>query len=268
VNRSEAQKVSKDALDQLAAQLESGKSESLIAFINAMAKFHRYSYLNVAMILAQKPEASHVAGLRTWNRVNRFVRKGEKGIGIFAPMLFREKERQETGEKDANRIGFRVVHVFDISQTDGEPLPEPVAVAGDASRSLDDLRRVVSDRGIRLEYASDLGAAKGCSLKGLIQLAHGLTPAEAFSVLAHELAHELMHGERQGLSRRRAELEAEAVACVLCRFAGLDSSTAHSDYIQLYQGGKESLADSLDAIQKTASVIIEAMTNEPQAIAA
>lgn len=268
MNRTDAQKLSKEALDALAAQLESGKSESLIAFINAMARFHNYSFGNLMMILAQKPEASHVAGIRTWNQLGRFVRKGEKGIGIFAPMRFKGKEDQATGEKDQDRIGFRVVHVFDISQTDGEPLPEPVAVAGDAAHSLDNLRRVVSDRGIRLEYASDLGAAKGCSCKGLIKLANGLTPAEAFSVLAHELAHEMMHAERQGLDRRRAELEAEAVACVLCRFAGLDSGTAHSDYIQLYQGGKESLAASLDAIQKTANEIIEAMTDEPQAIAA
>jgi hypothetical protein len=92
--------------------------------------------------------------------------------------------------------------------------------------------------------------------------------AEEFSVLAHELAHELMHLDRRGADRRRAELEAEAVACVLCRYAGLDSGAAHSDYIRLYGGGKEALTESLALIQKTAADIIEAMTPQVEALAA
>src|SRR5688572_15977063 len=133
MNRTDAQKLSKQTLDDLAAQLEGGKSESLITFLDAMARFHSYSFGNVMMILAQKPDAKRVAGLRTWNQLGRFVRKGEKGIGIFAPMRFKADENPKTGETDGDRIGFRVVHVFDISQTDGEPLPETENVAGDAT---------------------------------------------------------------------------------------------------------------------------------------
>jgi antirestriction protein ArdC len=268
MNRTEAQKLSKQALDDLAAQLDSGKSESLQAFINAMATFHNYSFGNVMMILAQKPHAQRVAGVRTWNRLGRYVRKGEKGIGIFAPMRFNDDEGSEAGDRERQRIGFRVVHVFDISQTEGEPLSEPETVAGEAARHLDDLKRAVADKGIGLEYADDLWGAKGRSRKGTIELLNGMTPSEEFAVLAHELAHELMHVERKGLDRQRAELEAEAVACVLCRFAGLDSGTAHSDYIQLYHGGKEALTASLDAIQRTASEIIEVMSQELEALAA
>jgi antirestriction protein ArdC len=268
MNRTDAQKISKQTLDDLAAQLDAGKSESLLAFLDAAARFHSYSFGNVMMIFAQRPDATRVAGVRTWNRLGRFVRKGEKGIGIFAPMRFKADGPTAAGESERDRIGFRVVHVFDVSQTDGGPLPETEAVAGDAERHLDDLKQLVSRRGIKLEYSEALGTALGSSSKGTIKLALSLTPAEEFAVLAHELAHELMHVDRKGLDRRRAELEAEAVACVLCRYAGLDSGTAHSDYIQLYQGGKESLTDSLDAIQKTASEIIESMSQEPEALAA
>lgn len=268
MNRTDAQKLSKETLDALAAQLESGKSDSLQAFINGMARFHSYSFGNLMMILAQKPDARRVAGLRTWNQLGRYVRKGEKGIAIFAPMTFKAKEESRTEETEATRIGFRVVHVFDVSQTDGEPLPEPVSVSGDVSTHLHSLKRVVDKRGLRLEYADDLGGAMGSYSKGTIKLASGLSAAEEFSVLAHELAHSAMHAVRNGLSRDRAELEAEAVACVLCGYAGLSSGTAHSDYIQLYHGGKDALLESLDVIQATASELINDMSEEPQAIAA
>jgi len=266
MNRADAQKMSKQSLDELAKQLESGKSESLARFITAMARFHRYSWGNVMMILAQKPDASQVAGVRTWNQLGRFVRKGEKGIAIFAPMRFKEKDA-EAGDKE-DRLGFRVVHVFDLSQTDGQPLPEPETVAGDPSWHLDALKRAVFEKTIWLEYQDELGTAKGVSCKGTIKLLRGMTPAEEFSVLGHELAHELIHVDRRGMDRRRAELEAEAVAFVLCRFAGLESGNAHSDYIQLYDGGKDALTESLAVIQKTASEIIELMSRPVQALAA
>lgn len=269
MNRSEAQNLSKQSLDDLAAQLESGKSESLARFLDTMAKFHQYSWGNVMMILAQKPDAKHVAGIRTWNRLGRVVRKGEKGIAIFAPMRFKAKEDRAASDEEGERIGFRVVHVFDVSQTEGEPMPEPASVAGDPARHLQDLKRVVAEKGIALEYHEELGSAKGRSCKGTIKLLQGMSLAEEYAVLSHELAHELMHLDRRGMDRRRAELEAEAVAFVLCRFAALESGTAHSDYIQLYQGGKEALTESLDVIQKAAADIIQAMAGtRPEALAA
>jgi antirestriction protein ArdC len=268
MNRTDAQKLSKQTLDDLAAQLESGKSQSLVNFIAAVAKFHQYSWGNIMMILAQKAEATQVAGVRTWNGLGRFVRKGEKGIAIFAPMRFKADEGTAGREPEDERVSFRVVHVFDVSQTEGQPLPEPETVTGDPTKHLEDLKRVVAEKCIRLEYHDDLGTAKGRSCKGTIKLLSGMTPAEEFSVLAHEIAHELMHTDRQGMDRQRAELEAEAVACVLCRYAGLESGSAHSDYIQLYAGGKESLTESLAAIQRTASSIIEAMSEELEALAA
>jgi antirestriction protein ArdC len=268
MNRTDAQALSKKALDELAAQLEAGKSESLLRFLSATARFHNYSWGNVMMIAAQRPNATRVAGVRTWNSMGRFVRKGEKGIGIFAPMTFKEKPDTVAADEERTRLAFRAVHVFDVSQTDGEPLPEPEAVAGDPEGYLERLKAVVSACGIRLEYSDALGSALGQSCKGTIKLAVDLTPAMEFSVLAHEIAHELIHIDRKAFDRKRAELEAEAVACVLCQYAGLESGSAHSDYIQLYQGGKEALTESLEVIQKIASAIIGDMGDVPQALAA
>jgi antirestriction protein ArdC len=267
MNKTDAQTLSKKSLDDLAAQLEAGKSDALARFLSTAAKFHNYSWGNVLMIAAQRPDATRVAGVRTWNQLGRFVRKGEKGIAIFAPMTFKNDEGTLEGD-DRPRISFRVVHVFDVSQTDGNPLPEPEHVAGDPARHLDDLKRVVASRGITLEYSDALGTAYGRSCKGTIQLAPNLSPAVEYAVLGHELAHELIHTDREGLDRKRAELEAEAVAFVLTQYAGLESGTAHSDYIQLYQGNKDALTQSLAVIQKTAAEIIGAMSEEPQALAA
>lgn len=267
MNKTDAQTLSKNSLDALAAQLEAGKSDALTRFLSTAAKFHSYSWGNVLMIAAQRPDATRVAGVRTWNQLGRFVKKGEKGIAIFAPMTFKKDEGTIEGD-DRPRVSFRVVHVFDVSQTDGKPLPEPEEVKGDPTKHLEDLKRAVTSRGIRLEYSDSLGTAYGQSLKGMIQLAPNLSPAMEYSVLAHELAHELIHTDREGLDRKRAELEAEAVAFVLTQYAGLEAGTAHSDYIQLYDGNKDALTESLSVIQKTAAEIIGAMSEEPQALAA
>jgi hypothetical protein len=116
----------KEAVDFLVAALESGHSEVLTAYLGAMAKFHTYSFGNIMLIARQKPDASNVAGLRTWNSLGRFVKRGEKGIFILAPMVGYRRSRQneiatniETNNAADERkseqqlIGFRAVYVFD-----------------------------------------------------------------------------------------------------------------------------------------------------------
>ena len=83
-------------------------------------RFHNYSYLNTLLILAQRPNATLVAGYRTWQTSNRFVRKGEKGIAILAPLLVRDPDDRD----QLNLVGFKTVYVFDLAQTDGEPIPQ------------------------------------------------------------------------------------------------------------------------------------------------
>lgn len=123
----EAKKIADQALQNLTDALKSGKSERLTQYLAMLAKFHRYSFGNVLLILSQKPDATHVAGFGTWKQMGRFVKKGEKGIVIIAPMSIRPKEQEPANEpvKPSRPIlRFRGVYVFDVSQTDGQELPE------------------------------------------------------------------------------------------------------------------------------------------------
>jgi antirestriction protein ArdC len=267
MTHSTAKELTDSALAQLAAQLEEGCSEALTAFLTAMSHMHHYSWNNTLLIAMQRPSSTYVAGFRTWKKLKRFVRKGEKGIAIVAPMLYRKRRDEEAelaGDDDdrTTRIrGFKVVYVFDIEQTDGEPLPEIHQISGDPGKYLDRMKEVVADEGIALEYR-ELGLGTfGCSLGGRICIKPGLSPAVEFTTLAHELAHEQLHrGERRTETTREIrELEAEAVSYVVTQACGLSSGTTSADYIKLYRGTPESLAESLEHIQKTACTILEAI---------
>jgi antirestriction protein ArdC len=262
----EAKKLADQALDQLTSAISQGKSDALTQYLAAMGRFHEYSWGNVMLILTQKPDARKVAGFNTWKKFNRFVKKGEKGIVVIAPMLIKPKEAQETGDaKDNDSIlRFKAVYVFDVSQTDGEAMPEFARVAGNPNGHTDRLKKLVAEKGIELTYSAEIGPAQGLSHGGKITLRPDLSPAEEFSTLVHELAHEILHrGERRKeTSKTIRETEAEAVAFVVCEAIGLDSNTAAADYIQLYDGDKETLAQSFGFIQQTASEILAAITHE------
>lgn len=268
----EAKKIADTALEQLSHALQQGKSEALTTYLAMMARFHRYSFGNVLLIAMQRPEATHVAGFTTWKQMNRFVKKGEKGIVIIAPMTIRSREEELRDDKPSKPIlRFRGVHVFDISQTEGEPLPAPSKVQGDPSEYLARLKLHIAQRGITLDDQDLPSGADGVSRGGRISIRAGLPAAEEFSVLVHELAHELLHRseDRKTLTKTVRETEAEAVAFVVTNAIGLDTGTAASDYIQLYDGKTETLATSLDRIQHTAAGIIAAITaNNEQAEAA
>jgi antirestriction protein ArdC len=263
----EAKKIADQALQNLTDALKSGKSERLTQYLAMLARFHRYSFGNVLLILSQMPDATHVAGFGTWKQMGRFVRKGEKGIVIIAPMRIRLNDDQAKTEGEQSRpiLRFRGVHVFDVSQTDGQELPEPSRVSGDPLHNLAAIKEIVQAKGIELD-SNDLPiGADGVSRGGRISIRSGLEPAKEFSVIVHELAHELLHRgeERKTLSKTVRETEAEAVAFVVCQAIGLDTGTAAADYIQLYDGlhekAAEALAASLDRIQHTAAEIIAAL---------
>jgi len=259
-----AKQIADRALDQLSEQLDAGNSEQLDAYIQAMSRFHRYSFNNIMLIVSQRPEASQVAGFHTWRKLERTVKRGEKGIAIFAPMKFKpnqEQGLQDDPDKQTPRLFFRVVYVFDISQTEGEPLPEPTRVSGDPGVQLESLLTAARDSGLTVEYSNELSGADGMSKGGRIVLRTGMPPAEQFSVLAHEWAHEKLHQNKGAPrpSKSVRETEAEAVAFVVSQAIGLDTGPAASDYIRLYNGDTETLTASFDRIQKTACTIIEAI---------
>jgi len=254
----EIKKLTDAALAELIQALEHGKSDALRKYLATMARFHRYSWGNILLIATQRPEAKRVAGFHTWLTLNRHVKKGEKGIVIIAPMVVRKKETAVAEDEQTRLYGFRSAYVFDISQTDGDSLPEFAQVQGEPGQFTGRLKELAASRGITIEFSAEIGAASGMSMGGKIILRPDLSPAEEFAVLVHELAHErLHHGQRRGeTSKCVRETEAEAVAFVVSQAIGLDTNTAAADYIQLYRGDKTALVDSLEFIQSTASEIL------------
>jgi len=269
MRRDEVRKVAREAFERLVKDIEGGKSDTLKAYLKAMGRFHRYSVGNAILIQLQKPDATHVAGFRAWQRLGRHVKKGEHGIAIMAPVVYRRKTQTDDSEEDKDTDGgivttFKTTYVFDISQTDGKPLPEFARAQGDPGGCLERLEGFVADRAIKLERRESLRMAEGISMGGTILLKASLVPAEEFSVLVHELSHELMHYDEGTRPQEKTvrEAEAEAVAYVVCQGIGLDVNTASSDYIQLYDGDKKTLMQSLERIQRTAAEILEAVTDE------
>lgn len=261
MNADDLKKLTTESLKQLAALLEQGHSERLTSLLKTMAQFHRYSLHNVCLIVSQRPTATRVAGFHTWRTLGRFVRKGEKGIAILAPIVAR---RRDTEDDDSRAVvGFRTTYVFDVEQTDGAPLPEPSEPGGDPGGQTASLKAAIASAGIAVRYVDDLGGALGVSCGGRIELLIGLSPASEFMVLVHEYAHELLHrSSDRPESRETRELEAEAVAFVVGQAAGLDVGDTSRDYIHLYRGDSTALAQSLDRIQRTASLILRSLEKD------
>lgn len=254
-------------VQNLMKQLEQGHSEAFTAYLAAMSRFHRYSFGNILEIARQRPDATRVAGIRTWNEFGRRVNKGEKGIRIFAPMVRAKKESEERAEPapDGKRIhivtGFRAVYVFDVSQTSGDDLPEPAKATGEVGECRELLFSFLGQLGIEIEYNEAIAPAQGVSYGGRIALLPGQSPAEELTTLIHETGHELLHrGDRRAATTKTVrELEAEAVAFVVGQAVGLQMGTASADYITLYNGNAEMLTESLEAIQHASATILAAI---------
>jgi len=250
--------------------LDDGQSESLKKYLAMLGRFHRYSLGNVILIALQRSDATRVAGYRTFQQLGRQVRQGERAIRILAPIAYRKRKRREVREDETVQrddetdevLAFKPAAVFDVSQTDGEPLAEFARVNGDPAEHLLRLKDLVLSRGIMLEYTNRIGSAQGASGGGKIFLRTDLAPAEEFSTLVHELAHEMLHQDKTERSKTVKETEAEAVAFVVCQAVGLECGTASSDYVQLYDGKKDTLLASLERIRSTAGEIIEAVLLE------
>ena len=258
MNADQLKKLTTDALDQLRTALDEGHSERFTGLLKTMGRFHRYSVNNICLIVSQRPTATRVAGFHTWRTLKRFVRRGEKGIAILAPITARRHD--DADDESRTVVGFRPVYVFDVEQTDGEPLPAPAQAAGDPGPRTASLTNAIRTAGIEIEYHDQLDGALGTSTGGRIQILNGLAPAVEFGVLVHEYAHELLHRSAdRPESRDTRELEAEAVAFVVSHGIGLKVVDASRDYIHLYRGDGEALSRSLERIQHTASIILSAV---------
>jgi hypothetical protein len=162
-------------------------------------------------------------------------------------------------------VGFRPVYVFDVSQTEGAELPNlNERVKGEAGVYRERLIDFTISQGITLEFKESIAHALGMSYGGKIAIFPGQEPAEEFSTLVHELAHEMLHKaeRRTATTKTVRETEAEAIALVVSQTIGLDAGRASADYIHLYHGNAALLAESLEVIQKTSALILSAIETE------
>jgi hypothetical protein len=260
----QAKQLSDTALNRLMETLDRGHSEALKHYLATMARFHRYSWANILLIQTQRPDATRVAGFHAWLRMRRYVRKGEKGIVILAPMVGRKKsdDSELTEDRQTRVFGYRAAYVFDVCQTDGEPLADFARIQGEPGGHTERLKRFGAIKGIVVQYDDQIRPARGMSSGGKVTLLPGMEAAEEFAVMDHEIAHEVLHrGDRRSKTTHTVrETEAEAVAFVISTAIGLDASTSSSDYIQLHSGDKSTLAESLAYVQQTAAEILQAIT--------
>ena len=244
------------------------------------------------MIFMQRPDATLVAGFNKWKSLNRIVRKGEKGIAIFAPCKYRIKTDPEKGANTSSLVsapsagndeqpkkmqlrGFRIVNVFDISQTDGEPIEDPEALRpklldGDAPEGIwDALMQQANNAGfqvIRHQKGNENGYCD--FVKKEIAIRPDVSPAQAIKTLVHELGHALLHGDEIGRSREVQEVEVESVAYIVCDAAGLDTSDYSFTYVARWSDGEtELLKMTAERVIRCATAILEKLsspTNEPE----
>jgi hypothetical protein len=247
--------------DTLVAQLEAGHADILRQHLAVAARFHRYSWRNQLLIASQCPTATQVAGFHAWRHLGRWVRKGEHGIVIIAPIVHGSRARDVAptdDEADSRVAGYRATYVFDVAQTEGADLPElRTEASGEPGAWLPTLEDAIREAGVTLVDATDLGGADATSTPGRIEVLESLSPADRFCALAHEFAHELLHqrGDRPA-SKTVRETEAEAVAFIVGSAVGVTSSVSARDYIGLYDGNADTLRASLTRIQQTARAIL------------
>lgn len=250
-----------ELLDTLHAGIEAlTTTETWTAWLAIAARFHTYSLNNQILIWTQNPDATRVAGYRAWTRLGRQVRRGEKGLRILAPCTYNTTD-DTTGEETRVVRGFRSVAVFDISQTDGDPLPEaPVRTLTGTAPNLfrHQLAALIRAEGFtctRGPMPNGHAQANGLTDWGTrtVTVRDDLTDAQAAKTTAHELAHVLLHqpGTRSTwgtppTDRGTREIEAESVAYLVCAHAGLDASDYSFGYVAGWASG------DLDAIRATA----------------
>jgi antirestriction protein ArdC len=220
--------------------------------------------------MLQRPDATRVAGYRTWQGLGRQVRKGERGIAVLAPVTYRRQDEDAEGDQpqpgDDQQVprqvrGWKIEHVFDVAQTDGEPLADvrPQLVEGEAPSGLwDALADQITAAGFGLvrEAVEGSPSALGSTdfLTKTVRVRPDVSPAQAIKTEAHELAHILLeHGPSDCTDpRSRREVEAESVAFVVCRAAGLDTSC----YSLAYVGGWAPEGKEAEEVTATADRVV------------
>ncbi len=257
-------------------------SDGYQAYLQTMSRFHRYSFANALLIHAQNPEATRVAGYRTWQSLGRQVRTGEKAIKIFVPFK-KKREDPDTGEADWRVTGFGIGNVFDVASTDGEPLPErPPLIEStevtDVSREVNKrLSRWGIDEGIILESKELHGHAHGFWNPHNRQIVIRKSAADVdeetgeehslgdplniskTKTLAHELAHYIAD-HKNGDDRQDAEVVAESAAFVALDHVGLSTPNYSFGYVAGWAGDMARIRANLGEVQRVANILIAVIT--------
>ena len=286
---------------EITERLEQGiqelfESDRYKAYLKTMAKFYDYSVNNTILIAMQNPAATMVAGYQAWqNKFGRYVKAGEKGIRILAPMPYKvkiEKEQADpqTGQTIKNEdgdpvtvmvegkrlYGFRVVTVFDISQTAGKELPSlgVQELSGNVERYDEFLAAIRNISPVPMEWEEIPGSAKGYYSRSeqRIVIRKGMSQIQTIKTAIHELAHAKLHGvvpEENGQesaevlekTRKTKEVEAESVAYTICQRYGIETSDYSFGYIAGWSSGKDmkELKSSLETIRRTSAELIQSL---------
>ena len=294
-----------DKLKEITDRLEQGimelfDSDRYKEYLRVMSKFHNYSFNNTLLIAMQKPDASLVAGFQSWkNNFKRNVVKGEKGIKILAPSPFKIKQEMEKidpatqkpvigadgkpvkEEKEITIPAFKVVSVFDVSQTEGKELPD-IAVdmlTGDVECFKDVFAALEKTSPVPIGFEKIEGNSHGYYHleEKRIAIDEGMSELQTIKTAIHEIAHAKLHDidpnapkeEQAGRpDRRTREVQAESVAYAVCQHYGLDTSDYSFGYVAGWSSGREldELKSSLETIRSTAAEIINSIDEHLQEI--
>jgi len=287
-----------EKLKEITDRLEQGitelfDSERYKEYLRVMSKFHNYSFNNTLLIAMQKPDASLIAGFTAWkNQFQRNVKKGEKGIKIIAPSPFKIKQETEkidpqtqkpvigrdgkpvTEEKEITIPAYKVVSVFDVSQTEGKELPDIAvdALTGDVEQYSDFFTALEKTSPVPIGFEKIEGGAHGYyHLEDKrIALDEGMSELQTLKTAIHEIAHAKLHDidlnapkdeQQPRVDRRTREVEAESVAYTVCQHYGLDTSDYSFGYVAGWSSGRElaELKSSLETIRSAAADIINSI---------
>ena len=266
------------------------ESERFKEYLRTMSKFYNYSFNNTLLIAMQKPEATYVAGYTSWQRnFDRQVMKGEKGIKILAPAPYKTQEEREkidpvtqkpvigadgnavTETVEVLRPAFKVVSVFDVSQTDGKELPDIIVdeLKGTVENYEAFFDALKQESPVPISFEDIPGGAKGffSPVESRIAIQEGMSEIQTVKTAIHEIAHAKLHAFKPDekaapedkKDRHTKEVEAESVAYTVCQRYGIETSDYSFGYIAGWSSGKETkeLKSSLDTIRKTAAEMIE-----------
>ena len=287
-----------EKLKEITDRLEQGitelfDSERYKEYLRVMSKFHNYSFNNTLLIAMQKPDASLVAGFSAWkNNFGRNVMKGQKGIKIIAPSPFKIRQKVEkidphtqkpiidkdgkpvTEEKEIKIPAYKVVSVFDVSQTEGKELPD-IAVdelTGDVDRYKDFFAALEKTSPVPIAFENIEGGSHGYyHLEDKrIAINEGMSELQTLKTAIHEIAHAKLHDidlnapkdeQQPRVDRRTREVEAESVAYTVCQHYGLDTSDYSFGYVAGWSSGRElsELKSSLETIRSAAAEIINSI---------